>query len=68
MVSDFPQLVGKGDRAEDRRRETLPTGSAVLSGIDFGGLHTRMRLEFDRIGTGDADVYRVALMPFFFPV
>lgn len=63
VVSDFPELVGESDCAEDRRRETLPTGSAVLFGTHLRGLHTRVCLEFNRIGAGDADVYRVALIP-----
>lgn len=62
VVSDFPELVGESDCVEDRRRETLPTGSAVLSGINLGRLYTRMRVEPHRVGAGDADVYRVALM------
>ena len=63
MVSDLPQLVSKGDCTENRRRETLSTGGAVLSGTHLRGLHAWVRLEFNRVGTGDADVYRVALIP-----
>ena len=36
MVSDLPQLAGKSDCAEDRRRETLSTGSTVLFRINLG--------------------------------
>lgn len=63
VVPDLPELVGKGDRTEDRRCKTLPTGGAVLFRADLRRLYARMRLEFDRIGAGDADVYRVALIP-----
>lgn len=61
MVSNLPQLAGESNRAKDWRRETLPTGSAVLFRIDFGRLYARMCLESHRIGAGDTDVHRMAL-------
>lgn len=62
VVPDIPELVGESDCAKSWRRETLSASRAVLSGINLGGLYTRMRLEFDRIGAADADLYCVALM------
>ena len=62
VVSDLSQLAGESNRAKDWRRETLPTGGAVLLGADFRGLHAWMCLESHRIGTGDTDLYRLALM------
>ena len=61
VVSDLSQLAGESNRAKDWRRETLPTGSPVLFGFDFRGLYAWVCLEFDRVGTGDADLHRVAL-------
>lgn len=63
VVSDLSQLVGKSGCIEDRRCETLSTSGAIFLRFDFGRLYTWMRLEFDRIGAGDADVYCVALIP-----
>ena len=40
VVSDLPQLVGESDCVEDWRRETLPTGGAVLFRINLGRLYT----------------------------
>lgn len=62
VVSDFPQLVGKGNPTKDWWCETLSASGAVLFGIDLGGLYTWMCLEPDRVGVANADLYRVALM------
>ena len=62
VVSDLSQLAGESNRAKDWRRETLPTSSAVLSGIDFGRLYAWVCLESHRIGAGDTDLYRLALI------
>ena len=62
MVSHLSQLVGEGDCAEDRRRETLSASGAILFRIDFGRLYAWVRMEFDRTGAGDTDLHRVALM------
>lgn len=61
VVSDLSQLVGEGDHLKDWRCETLPTSGAVLFGTHLRGLHTWMCVESHRVGTGDTDVYRVAL-------
>ena len=66
MVSDLLELAGKSGCAEDRRRETLSTGGAVLLRIDFGGLYAWVCVEFDRVGPGDADVYCLALRHYAF--
>ena len=61
VVSDLPQLASESDCTETRRCETLPTSCAVLFRTNLRGLHTRMRLEFDRIGMANANVHRMAL-------
>ena len=61
MVYNLPGLVSEGDCVEDWRCETLPTSDPVLFGVDLRGLHARMRLEPHRTGTGDTDVYCLAL-------
>ena len=61
MVYNLPGLVSEGNRVEDWRCETLPTGSTVLFGTHLRGLHARMCLEPHRTGAGDTNLYCMAL-------
>ena len=58
----FLSWLAKSDSAEDWRCEALPTSRAVLFRVNLRGLYAWMRVEPHRIGAGDADLYRVALM------
>ena len=61
VVYNLLGLVSEGDRVENRRCETLPTGDTLLFGTHLRGLHARMCLEPHRTGAGDTDVYCLAL-------
>ena len=61
VVYNLPGLVSEGNRAEDRRCETLPTSSPILFGTHLRGLHAWVCLEPHRTGAGDTDLYCLAL-------
>lgn len=62
VVSNFPELVSKGDCIKDRRCEVVSASGAVLFRFDLRRLYAWVRVEPNRVSDENADLYCVALI------